>query len=94
MNRAFGEDNTKYVNTSVSEMIMERQLEKGVQIRSIQYAIERIKADPEFAKYAVFKPGPLSNNESYIEELAGVYQRGLMEVDQWIQDSLEKENAI
>lgn len=93
MNRAFGDDNTKYANTSVSEMIMERQKEKGIQIRSIQFAIERVKADPEFAKYAVFKPGPLSNNESYIKELAGVYQRGLMEVDKWIQDSLEKENA-
>ena len=93
MNRAFGEDNTKYANTSVAEMVEERQQEKGVQIRSVQYAIERIKDDPEFAKYAVFKPGPLSNDKGYIEELAGVYQRGLMEVDQWIQDSLEKENA-
>ena len=60
MNRAFGEDNTKYANTSVAEMVEERQQEKGVQIRSVQYAIERIKDDPEFAKYAVFKPGPLN----------------------------------
>lgn len=93
MNRAFGKDNTKYANTSVAEMVEERQQEKGVQIRSVQYAIERIKDDPDFAKYAVFKPGPLNNDKGYIEELAGVYQRGLMEVDQWIQDSLEKENA-
>lgn len=93
MNRAFGEDNTKYANTSVAEMVEERQQKKGVQIRSVQYAIERIKDDPEFAKYAVFKPGPLNNDKGYIEELAGVYQRGLMEVDQWIQDSLEKKYA-
>lgn len=93
MNRAFGEDNTTYANNSVAEMVNERQQEKGVQIRSIQYAIERVKDDPEFARYAIFKPGPLDMDEGYLFELADTYYRGLMEVDQWIQDSLEKEDA-
>jgi hypothetical protein len=64
-----------------------------VQIRSLQFAAQRVKDDPEFAKYAVFKPGPLEMDDVYLKELADTYYRGLMEVDQWIQDSLEKENA-
>lgn len=93
MHKAFRDDNTIYANTSVSEMVNERKKEKGVQIRSVQYAIGRVKEDPDFANYAILKPGPLKNYSDYLNEMAAVYTRGLMEVDQWIQDSLEKENA-
>lgn len=93
MYRAFRKDNTSYANLSVSEMVNERRREKGVQVRSIEYAIQRIKEDPLFAEYAVLKPGPLSQDNAYLKEIAGVYSRGLMEVDQWIRYSLEKENA-
>ena len=51
------------------------------------------REDPLFAEYAVLKPGPLSQDNAYLKEIAGVYSRGLMEVDQWIRYSLEKENA-
>ena len=82
-----------YANLSVSEMVNERAQEKGVQMRSIQYAIQRVKDDPLFAEYAILKPGPLRQDNDYLKEMAEVYTRGLMEVDRWIQDSLEKENA-
>ena len=91
MYKAFGKDNTTYADGSVKEMINERNREMGRQIRSIQYAIERVKEDPEFAEYAILKPGPLSKDKMYLKELADVYYRGLMEVDSWIQDSLEEE---
>ena len=93
MHSAFGHDNTTYANLSVSEMINEREREKGVQMRSIQYAIQRVKDDPVFAEYAILKPGPLRQDKDYLKEMADVYTRGLLEVDRWIQDSLEKENA-
>ena len=32
-------------------------------------------------------------DENYLIELAETYYRGLMEVDQWIQDSMGKENV-
>ena len=35
----------------------------------------------------------LDMDERYLSELADTYYRGLMEVDQWIQDYLEKEYA-
>ena len=93
MHKAFGKDNTTYANLSVSKMVNERIQEKGVQMRSIQYAIQRVKNDPTFAEYAILKPGPLNQDKKYLKELANVYTRGLMEVDQWIQDSMEQENA-
>ena len=93
MHRAFRDDNTTYANLSVSEMVYERAQEKGVQMRSVQYAIQRVKDDPLFAEYAILKPGPLRQDNDYLKEMAEVYTRGLMEVDRWIQDSLEKENA-
>ena len=93
MYRAFNTDNTQYAISSVKEIVDDREHEKGVQMRSIQYAIERLKGDPEFADYAIMKPGPLKTDKDYLKELSGVYTRGLMEVDKWIQDSLEKENA-
>jgi 7-cyano-7-deazaguanine synthase in queuosine biosynthesis len=93
MHRAFGKDNTTYANVSVEEMVNERQQEKGIQMRSVQYAIERVKEYPDFANYAIFKPGPLDKDSIYLSELADTYYRGLMEVDKWIQDSQEKEHA-
>ncbi len=32
-------------------------------------------------------------DDIYLTQLADTYYRGLMEVDQWIQDSLEKERC-
>ena len=94
MHKAFAKDDTTYAEPSVKDMVNDREKERGKQMRSIQYAIQRVKDDPEFANYAILKPGPLDKDEKYLDELADVYYRGLMEVDQWIQDSLEKENVV
>jgi hypothetical protein len=93
MNRAYRQDPTTYYEKQVGPLICDRDQERGVQIRSLQFAAQRVKDDPKFAKYAIFKPGPLEMDDAYLTELADTYYRGLMEVDKWIQDSLEKENA-
>lgn len=93
LHRAFGDfDPSDYMDEKVIELVNSREA-KGEQIRSFQYAIERLKKNPR-AKYAlIHKPGPLEMNARYLNELAEVYYRGLMEVDDWIRDSLENENA-
>ncbi len=53
---------------------------EGVQARSFQLAIERLKARPELAHLLIHKPGPLSDDPSRLADLAGVYRRGLEEV--------------
>lgn len=93
MHKAYGDDPTTYFEIKVKPLVDDRDHERGVQIRSLQYAAERLKNDPAFAEYAILKPGPLDKDPDYLHEMAGVHSRGLLEVDRWIQDSLDKENA-
>ena len=52
----------------------------GKQVRSFQYAIERLKNKPQLASLLIHKPGPLDDESGHLEEWAGVYMRGLAEV--------------
>ena len=89
MHRAFGNyDPSQYMYSTVSSLMSDRS-DIGGQIRSFQYAIERLKNNPKAKSILIHLPGPLDNNEEYLNELADTYYRGLMEVDQWIQDSLQ-----
>ncbi len=93
LHKAFRDfDPSVYMDSNVIMLLNNREA-KGEQIRSFQYAIERLKKNPEAKKALIHKPGPLDMDERYLSELADTYYRGLMEVDQWIQDYLEKEYA-
>ena len=93
MHKAFeGFDPSDYMDIKVTELVNNRGA-KGEQIRSFQYAIERLKNNQTAKKALIHKPGPLDLDDEYLDELADVYYRGLMEVDQWIHDSMEKEDA-
>ena len=59
---------------------MDTRRAEGKQIRSFQYAIDRLKARPQLAKMLIHKPGPLYDNPERLDALASVYQRGLDEV--------------
>ncbi len=57
-----------------------------------QYAIDKIKKKIENVLLLyIHKPGPLPQDDEYLKELAETYIRGLLEVDIFIQDSLEQE---
>lgn len=91
--RAFGHsDPSEYMDSNVTLLVNNRE-SKGEQIRSFQYAIERLKKNPRAKNALIHKPGPLDMDDAYLTQLADVYYRGLMEVNQWIQDSLEKEKC-
>lgn len=54
---------------------------QGVQIRSFQVAIERLRARPELASILIHKPGPLFDESPARQAaIADVYRRGLAEV--------------
>ncbi len=90
---AFGEeDPSEYLYPRVSDIHNNRD-NVGEQLRSFEYAISKIKENPGRASVVIHKPGPLEGSNSYLTELADMYSRGLREVDHWIRDSLEKENA-
>lgn len=54
---------------------------EGVQVRSFQVAIARLRARPELANLLIHKPGPLYDHDLKDQaEMASVYARGLEEV--------------
>ena len=93
MNKAFKKekDCTQYLIDNVSEIAANHAKGKGVQLRSFQIAIKKIKERPQLAKILIHKSGPLSGDSAYLQELSGVYQRGLLEIDDFIMEKSEKE---
>ena len=90
---AFGSyDSSEYLYSNVYDIETNRGL-VGEQLRSFQYAIQKLKQNPNAKKVLIYKSGPLENDEEYLTELSDMYYRGLMEVDQWIRDSRRKDNA-
>ena len=93
MQKAFGlgKDYTDYTQESTNEILKDHANASGSQLRSFQLAINRIKKQPNISKILIHKPGPLKNDAEYLDRLAGVYTRGLLEVDDFINGSLEDE---
>lgn len=91
MHKAFDDDPTNYAIDDIARMCSDRVGEQGVQIRSIQYAAEKIKNHPGIEKLLIYKPGPLGNDEQYLSELADTYKRGILEVDDFIQSELQEQ---
>lgn len=91
MHRAFGEDGTIYTERSISKMQNNSASGIGIQLRSFQYAIEKIKNSPNLERIYIHKSGPLPQNEEYLSKLASTYRRGLLEVDSFIQDMITDE---
>lgn len=93
MQKAFGlgKDCTEYTEESISAILGSHTNATGVQLRSFQLSINRIKRQPGIAKILIHKPGPLISDARYLDRLAEVYTRGLLEVDEFINASLEGE---
>lgn len=91
MYKAFGDDGTVYTERSISSMIANSATGIGIQLRSFQYAIGKIKEHPGIEKILIHKPGPLPDDNEYLDELAATYKRGLLEVDTFINAMTEKE---
>ncbi|MEC4723316.1 Qat anti-phage system QueC-like protein QatC [Noviherbaspirillum sp. CPCC 100848] len=74
-------DPTNYTINDLTSRVLDTRQSEGVQIRSFQLAIERLRQRPDLARILIHKPGPLID-ESAVRQarLASVYQRGLEEV--------------
>ena len=84
----FGNDPTKYY-ASIKDIRNKHNTNEGVQLRSFEYAISKVKNNKSKAFALIHKSGPLRNDYNYLQELASVYYRGLMEVDSFIQEALK-----
>lgn len=74
-------DPTTYTLDNLRARILDSKKAEGVQVRSFQIAIERLRARPEIAALLIQKPGPLlDETPARRAALADVYRRGLEEV--------------
>jgi hypothetical protein len=74
-------DPTTYTAHDLTAHTLDTRKSEGVQVRSFQLAIERLRANPALAPILIHKPGPLSDESpSRQAAIAGVYRRGLEEV--------------
>lgn len=80
-------DPTTYTLASLQGAKLDSSQAEGRQVRSFQYAIERLRTTPSMARLLIHKPGPLSH-ETPVKQaaLADVYRRGLAEVAHILQD--------
>ncbi len=94
MHKAFGDDGTVYTETSIHEM-QSKKIQKEWESNCVlfQYAIDKIKQDSNRALFYIHKPGPLPQDDEYLQELADIYVRGLLEVDNFIQNNLAEEGS-
>ena len=94
IHKAYGFDNdtSKYARSSVRELVEAHAKSKGIQLRSFQVAIKRIKDNPNLKHTLIYKSGNLDSNIEYINQLADVYYRGLLEVDEFISSYLQSED--
>ncbi len=75
-------DHTIYTVPNLRAQVWDTLRATGEQIRSFQYAIERLRVRPDLARLLIHKPAPLSDHPERLDQLAGVYRRGLEEVGQ------------
>jgi hypothetical protein len=73
-------DPTTYAVSNLRAQEWDPQTAIGEQIRSFQYAVNRLQARPGIEKLLIHKPGPLTDNPAALADLAAVYKRGLEEV--------------
>jgi hypothetical protein len=74
-------DSTTYTIHDLSARPPSTRESEGVQVRSFQLAIDRLRARPDLASLLIHKPGPLTDESpDHVDALADLYRRGLEEV--------------
>jgi len=77
-----GHDATKYSVPDLRAQVLDTRESIGKQVRSFQFAIERLRGHPELARFLIHKQGSLADEMGRLDQLADVYRRGLNEVAQ------------
>jgi hypothetical protein len=74
-------DPTTYTLSDLTVRALDTKQAEGRQVRSFQFAIDRLSKNPGLASLLIHKPGPLGDESSVRQTaLAGVYRRGMGEV--------------
>lgn len=79
-----GQDTTVYTVPDLLARPLDTKESFGKQVRSFQFAIERLRRQPNLARLLIHKPGSLADEIQHLDQWADVYRRGLNEVAQLI----------
>lgn len=76
-----GVDTTKYTK-DIAKGVLNTEKAEGQQVRSFQFAVERLNRNPQLAQLLVHTSGSLSDESPVRQKkLVGVYERGMTEVN-------------
>lgn len=79
--KAFGKNDSTIYWTDLGKTTLSTKLATGVQVRSFQLAVRRLKQNSALAKIWIHSAGSLlDESKANIAQLEKVYRRGLMEV--------------
>jgi hypothetical protein len=87
-----GQDTTVYTVPDLLAHPLDTKESIGKQVRSFQFAIERLRRQPNLARFLIHKPGSLADETQHLDQWADVYRRGLNEVAQLIAGVTTKPN--
>jgi hypothetical protein len=80
-------DLTPYTVSDLSAHVLDTREAEGQQVRSFQFAIQRLREKPQLAALHIHKPGPLyDESEVRQSDLADVHRRGLAEIADLLAD--------
>jgi hypothetical protein len=80
-------DPTTYTLSDLAAKVLDTHQAEGQQVRSFQFAIERLRRKPQLASLLIHKPGPLSDESpARLAAHAEVYRRGIGEVATLLSD--------
>jgi hypothetical protein len=81
-----GVDTTTYTVADLKSAPLRTSKAEGQQIRSFQFAINRLRSKPNYENLLIHTSGPLGDESPERKiELANVYRRGMEEVDAILQ---------
>jgi hypothetical protein len=79
-------DSTTYTVANLRAAPLPSTQAVGEQVRSLQLAIQRVRAKPDLTKLLVHKSGPLTDHPDRLTALSEVYRRGLSELGALLKD--------
>lgn len=80
-----GQDPTAYRCDDLTAQPLDARRAEGQQVRGFQYAIGRLANDPRLSRILIHKSGPLEEERGNLDGLAGVYERGMVEIRRLLQ---------
>jgi hypothetical protein len=83
-------DATGYRLDDLSAATLDSTRSEGIQIRAVQYAIDRLAKNPKLAEVLIYKPGPLIEDIDKLSAYAGMYRRGMAELKKIVQHATTK----